>query len=121
MRIKKSLQHKKEIEIANKMLESLNQYQIQVAILRSKAKWYDEGEKSMKYFFNLKKINYTMLEQYTYYKKLFTSNPKYSYTHTEPFWPKLTNKERDSIESLITIEEIVTVLKKCNDKKSHRY
>ena len=93
----------------------------------------------MKYFFNLEKKYYTktcmnskllkdgmimrdqrhiMLEQYTFYKKLITSNPKYSYTYTEPFGPKLTNKERDSIEGPITIEEIVTVLKTCNDKKS---
>ena len=41
------------------MLEILNQYQTQGAILRSKANYYEEGEKSMKYFFNLKKINYT--------------------------------------------------------------
>ena len=59
-----------------------------------------------------------MLEQYIFYKMLFTSNPTYSYTHTEPFGPKLTNKERDSIEGPITIEEIVTVLKMCTDKKS---
>ena len=95
-----------------------------IIILTSKAKWYEEGEKSMKYFFNLKNINYTkkcmnstllkdgtimrdqrfiMLEQYTYYKKLFTSNPKYSYTHTEPFGQKLTDKEGDSIMGPITI------------------
>ena len=38
--------------------------------------------------------------KYTFYKKLFTSNPKYSHTHTDPFGPKLTNKERDSVEVL---------------------
>ena len=55
-----SLQHKnKEIEIGNKMLENLNQYKTQDEILRSKAKWYEEGEKNTKYFFNLVKINYT--------------------------------------------------------------
>ena len=135
-----SLQHNnKEIEIANKMLENLNQYKTQDAILSSKAKWYEEGEKSMKYFFNLKEINYTkkclnsillkdgmitrnqrliMLEQHTYYKKLFISNPKYLYTHTEPFGPRLTNKEGDSIEDPFMIEETSTVLKTGNDKKS---
>ena len=39
-------------------------------------------------------------------------------THTEPLGPKFTDKERDSIEGPITIKEIATVLKTCNNKKS---
>ena len=39
-----SLQNKnKEIEIANKMLENLNQYKTQGAMLGTKAKWYEEA------------------------------------------------------------------------------
>ena len=64
---------------------------------------------------------FIMLEQYTFYKKLFTSNPKYLFTHTEPFGLKLADKERDSIGGPITIEEIATVLKTCNDKKVTRH
>ena len=41
------------------MLENLNQYKTQGVILRSKAKWYEEGEKSTKYFLHLEKMNYT--------------------------------------------------------------
>ena len=45
----------KELDIKTLQLEKIAQYQTCGAILRSKARWYNEGEKNTKYFLNMQK------------------------------------------------------------------
>lgn len=40
-----------ELEAKKEQLESLIEYKTKGAIIRSKSRWYNEGEKNTKYFF----------------------------------------------------------------------
>ena len=44
-----------ELETKKQQLESLIAYKTKGAIIRSKTRWYNEGEKNTKYFLNLEK------------------------------------------------------------------
>ena len=44
-----------ELEKKRRELETIIEYQTKGAILRSKSRWYNEGEKNTKYFLNLEK------------------------------------------------------------------
>ena len=44
---------------AKENLEKLHEYKTQGTILQSKTRWYNEGEKNSKYFFNLEKRKQT--------------------------------------------------------------
>ena len=44
-----------ELEKKRRELETIIEYQTKRAILRSKSRWYNEGEKNTKYFLNLEK------------------------------------------------------------------
>ena len=46
---------KEQLKLKKKELESIIEYKTQGAIIRSKARWYNEGEKNSKYFLNLGK------------------------------------------------------------------
>ena len=48
----------KEPEITTLHLEKIAKYQTRGAILRSKARWYNEGEKNTKYFLNMEKRHF---------------------------------------------------------------
>ena len=48
----------KELDIKTLQLEKIAQYQTRGAILRSKARWYNEGEKNTKYFLNMQKRHF---------------------------------------------------------------
>ena len=48
----------KELDIKTLQLEKISQYQTRGAILRSKARWYNEGEKNTKYFLNMQKRHF---------------------------------------------------------------
>ena len=48
----------KELDIKTLQLEKIAQYQTRGAILRSKARWYNEGEKNTKYFLNIQKRHF---------------------------------------------------------------
>ena len=43
---------------AKENLEKMYEYKTQGTILRSKTRWYNEGEKNSKYFFNLEKRHF---------------------------------------------------------------
>ena len=47
-----------ELRIKKQQLEEIIAYKTQGAILRSKVKWYNEGEKNTKYFRNLEKRHF---------------------------------------------------------------
>ena len=48
----------KELDIKTLQLEKIAQYRTRGAILRSKARWYNEGEKNTKYFLNMQKRHF---------------------------------------------------------------
>ena len=48
----------KELDIKTLQLEKIAQYQTRGATLRSKARWYNEGEKNTKYFLNMQKRHF---------------------------------------------------------------
>ena len=47
-----------ELDIKTLQLEKIAQYQTRETILRSKACWYNEGEKDTKYFLNMQKRHF---------------------------------------------------------------
>jgi len=107
------------------------------AILRSKVRWVEQGEKSTKYFFNLQKRNFdrkviteirredskTLDEEHeilkeieSFYGKLYASqvvdtNEAFSDFTSDLQTAKLTDEEREKLEGYITIEECAKVLK----------
>ena len=48
-----------ELRIKKKQLEEIIGYKIQGAIIRSKVKWYNEGERNTKYFHSLEKRHFS--------------------------------------------------------------
>ena len=107
------------------------------AILRSKVRWVEQGEKSSKYFFNLEKRNFnrkviteirredgkTLLEEHeilkeieSFYGKLYASqvvdnNKAFNDFTSNLQTAKLTDEEREKLEGYITLEECANVLK----------
>ena len=86
-----------QLELFKSELEEIIKVRTQGAILRSKIKWYNEGEKNTKYFLNLEKRHFKMstisqlkstdqefvtsdkeilAECETFYKELYTSQKK---------------------------------------------
>ena len=107
------------------------------AILRSKVRWVEQGEKLTKYFFNLEKRNFnrkviteikredgkTIVEEHeilkeieSFYGELYASqvvddNKAFDDFTCDLQTAKLTDEEREELEGYITIEECAKVLK----------
>ena len=120
-------------------LQKISLYRAQGAILRSKVRWIEEGEKSSKYFFNLEKqrsfakiMKRTISDsgqiiteqsqilntQAEFYKKLYTKDQ--NVTSGLKFEPeqKLSNEEKNELDSNITIEEIANAIKEMARNKT---
>ena len=113
-------------------------------MIRSRARWCEQGERYTQYFFNLERRNHLnkyitelktenltlsnpteiLNEEYRYYKHLYTSNLTYpnDYDFVEFFYsttlPKLTPQEADSCDGLLTKEECLASLKQFSKGKS---
>ena len=91
-----------EMNNCKKQCENFYRIKTEGAIIRSKTKWYDQGEKCSKYFFALEKVKHSnktmraillsdgsisrnqtkiLKEQYNFYKKLYTSESNYKITY----------------------------------------
>ena len=129
-------------------LEEIRKYKIQGSFLRSKAKWYLEGEKSNKFFLNLEKHNYSdktisrlkinddseeitdmkeiLKEQKKYFEKLYApsttvlseESENYFFPQVNNSLEKLNDQEKDSCEGKITERECLSVLKEMPNSKS---
>jgi hypothetical protein len=115
------------------------------AMIRCKVRWYEEGEKSTKYFLNLEKRNYSRKvisrlkgknnENHThpeeirkeiknYYKELYSSKLQANDHHNEAttflskIEKKLTNEEARQLEGPITETEVLEALKTTQNGKS---
>ena len=69
-----------ELRIKKQQIEEIIAYKTQGAILRSKKKWYNEGEKNTKYFRNLEKRHFNSK---TITRYLQSTNGKKILTDTE--------------------------------------
>ena len=54
-----------QLKLKKKELESIIEYKTKGAIIRSKARWYNEGEKNSKYFLNLENRHCKRLRETT--------------------------------------------------------
>ena len=134
----------KEFDRLKNKLNRLYETKARGAILRSKVKWVELGEKPNKYFFNMEKKNYNkkvikelkrpdgkitvndheiMSDIETFYKNLYTSNVE---TNSDAFngfidnlsFAKLSNEDKMSLEGEITREECKNILKTFQNGKS---
>ena len=100
---------------------------VQSAIFRSGAKYYNDGEKSSKYFFQLEKnragakgMNSILLpsgkiehdprqiinEQYKFYRKLYTRDESVNFDYTNNSNIRLTKEQSNQLEGKITEREL---------------
>ena len=112
--------------------------------MRSKAQWFEEGEKNTQYFLNLEKRNYNstciktlitdnnteitdlneiILEQKRFYENLYSSKINNTNGGVDGFTfgeniPKLTNEEQLQCEAEITLQECAKALQKLPNGKS---
>ena len=133
-----------------KVKDELNNYldeKSRGAMIRSRCRWYEEGEKPTKYFLTLEKRNYNnktldrlqlengeiitnpksiSKEQCNFYQKLYTSNVKevYDGSEIEEFLgdalevPKISDEGREIWEGEITEGEICNAIKSAQSGKS---
>ena len=133
-----------EIENIQLQLESIVKQKTIGAKIRSRIRWYEEGEKSTRYFMNLEKRNYNLKtvtrvstnrgtivenrqdilnELQNFYSKLYTK-VEYGTSQTEYHeflnieCPILDNDERDTMNNEITENELLAALKLTQNNKS---
>ena len=122
-------------------MEEIIEYRTKGAVLRSRTRWYNEGEKNTKYFLNLEKRHYRqgtisrlkksattdkeiLHECESFFKDLYSSKMRTdsSLPETDFFFSEndiiLSNEERDSIEGLLTELECRNALKDMEPDKS---
>lgn len=129
-----------------KELENLRNHRLIGSMVRSRAKWADEGEKPTNYFLNLENRHYTnkiipkliieeenlkeitnqreiLNEIESFYKNLYNKNDEnFDYNLNEILTnieiKTLNNKQRDSLEGEISFKEATTVVKNMANNKS---
>ena len=133
-----------ELRIKKLQLEEIIAYKTQGAILRSKVKWYNEGEKNTKYFHNLEKRHFNsktirylqsangkrlstdveiLEEAKNYYERLYTTATVDVNVYDNIFFPevpetKLGNNKKESCEGLLSATECLESLKTMESGKS---
>ena len=118
-------------------LNKIAEYKTKGAIVRSRIRWHEEGEKNTKYFVNLEKRQHSkthitklkydgkeindpdeiLKSQRLFYKDLYTNRPCDA-TYNDLFFedanlPKLEKSEQDKLEDPLCNEECYNVLKEC--------
>ena len=124
-------------------LEELRKAKLKGNIIRSKAKWITEGEKTTKYFCSLEKRNFVnkiiprletgeetisdqgkiLKETKKFYENLYKENHDLTDVNLDLELrdfdvPKLSDKEKDSLEGLITYPEATNFLRNMNNDPS---
>ena len=108
-------------------MDQIMQQKTKTLMFLSNCKWYNEGEKPSKYFFNLAKANYNkktmyelvledgtttsdshriLAEQYAYYDKLYTARPDVHFSLKNDTGSKISTEDSEAMEQLITLEEV---------------
>ena len=125
-------------------LKQISMHKTKSAMIRSKARWCEQGERSTRYFFNLEKRNYSnkyitklktenrtlvtpteiLEEENRYYKSLYTStvsNPNdtcFDEVFESSTLPKLSARQADTSDGLLTKEECHASLREFSKDKS---
>ena len=132
-----------ELELCRKELEDIIKWRTQGAILRCKARWYNEGKRNTKYFLNLEKRHYKLntinqlqikenefvtndaeilAECETFYKTLYTSQGNTIAPDNEFFQLEndtfLDYNDSTSCEGLLTEKECLEALKDMASEKT---
>ncbi len=131
-----------EYHTCKERLKELEDKKANGAIIRSRVKWLEDGEKSTHYFYDLEKYNYTkknvrklelengekltgndqiLSEAQKFYESLYTS--QYNNVDNNDFFdncniPELNMKERESCDKVITEKECFENLKNFKNNKS---
>ena len=135
----------KELDIKTLQFEKISQYHTRGAILRSKARWYNEGEKNSKYFLNLQKRHFNtktikqlklddnsvintddniLKEAKAFYQRLYTTSKEQNTPdHADIFFPEgfteiLDEQSQKECEGLLTDAECLESLKIMAPNKS---
>ena len=84
-----------ELETKKQQLETLVEYKTRGAIIRSKSRWYNEGENNTKYFLNLEKRHCKQgtITQLKISEKDFVVTDKEIFKECESFYQNLYNHE----------------------------
>ena len=134
-----------KIKHTREEIEKIQEEKTKGAMIRCKVRWYEEGEKSTKYFLNLEKRNYSKKvisrlkdkhnhtlsqpkeinnEIFDFYKKLYSSRTRLNDNLHESeeilstIEKKLTNEESNQLEGAISEAEMVEALKTTPNGKS---
>ena len=134
-----------ELRITKQQIEEIIAYKTQVAILRSKVKWYNEGEKNTKYSHNLEKRHFNsktirylqsangkkfstdveiLDEAKNYYEHLYTTTSVDVNDYDNLFFfpevteIKLGNNPKESCEGLLSATECLESVKTMESGKS---
>lgn len=119
-------------------LNAIAEYRTKGAIIRSRTRWHEQGEKNTKYFLNLEKRHHfkthisklktnddreittpnDILEQgKMFYKNLYTAapcnNPKYNLFFENPNLAKLDETGKNELEHPLSNEECLHILEQC--------
>ena len=120
-------------------LEEKTLERIQGLMFRSKAKWYEEGEKSSKYFFSLEKAKYNaktcykiltdegkevtetqeiLREQMTFYEDLYKEDTNVKFTLENHYEVKVPEEIKLMQEQQITMEDLQVAIKGMKNNKT---
>jgi len=130
---------KEAIIISEESTKDLKDEEAKKLIFRSRAKWYEQGEKSNKYFLNLLKdrqckmqirkiisngSSFYMQDEIskaigTFYSDLYKKNPNLKPLDKDlPMFktlPKLSDEDANTLKSDLTLEELTNTLKTCKE------
>ena len=130
---------REKLEIKKQSLKQVISYKTQGSIIRSKTRWYNEGEKNTKYFFGLEKRHFNsktirnlntdqeILNEATqrFYQTLYTSNntSPQNFIGEDLFFQqnnqcKINDDERQLCEGLLTAAECLESLKTMESNKT---
>ena len=133
-----------EIQNTRLRLQKIMQYKTKGAILRSKVRWHESGERNTRYFYNLEKRSYDkktitklkrsngtfinnqfeiLQEQMDFYKTLYTSevHPENVINLASTFFENITpldDTDKLSCEGKVSAEECLKALKDFKNEKS---
>ena len=133
-----------KLDVLNNEIEEINKRKMDSLRIRSRAKWFEFGEKSSKYFCQLENRNFKskcikeiikddgsivtglndiLTEQVNFYQKLYDCDDEYSnvdiFNYVNPSKiTKLGENEKQSIEGDISYDELLSCVKKTKNNKS---
>jgi len=119
-------------------LANMRKDKMEGVFIRTKSRWFEQGEKPSKYFLNMEKRNYVnktmtkvvssdgndiLLEARSFYKNLYSEHEIDKNIDISTFFansdtPVLSNDQRESLEGPITYKELLEALKSSKNGKS---